>query len=369
MESMVPAGNPIRWLGQQLFNRQNPAVFFDPLLEVVNPLWVRRYLPAQVIGITEETHDIRTFELRPASRWGGFRPGQHLNLNVEIDGRWYARPFTLSCAPQQWRRRGTITLTVKKVPDGVVTGWMHDRMAVGDVVGITEAFGDEPNPRPDEPALFIAGGSGITPALSQLSAMSEQGRDAPVTLLYFVRTEKDVIRRETLEHLQQQLPQLTLKVVVSEPAGRVPEYLNEDHLRQIEGLGHHECFVCGPPGMMRAAGELLESSGVSPDQIHRTFFVAATPADGGDAEAGGTVTFARSSHEVLVEDGRSLLEVAEEAGLNPRYGCRMGICHQCSCRKSSGVVMNRLTGRASSPGEETIQLCISSPRGPVSLDL
>ena len=51
------------------------------------------------------------------------------------------------------------------------------------------------------------------------------------------------------------------------------------------------------------------------------------------------------------------------------HGCRMGICHQGSCRKTSGTVINRLTGKASGPGEETIQLCVSVPSGPVTVEL
>ena len=66
---------------------------------------------------------------------------------------------------------------------------------------------------------------------------------------------------------------------------------------------------------------------------------------------------------------KGLLALAEAAGLNPRYGCRMGICHQCSCRKTGGTVLNRLTGKPSGPGEETVQLCVSVPAGPVTLEL
>lgn len=369
MEPRIEVGSSLRWLGQQLFNRSNPASYFDPLLEAVNPLWVRRYLPARVLEVTTETADTRTYVLRPARRWGGFRPGQHLNLNVEIDGRWYARPFTLSCAPEQWEREGTITLTVKKVPGGVVTNWMHERMKPGDIVGITEAFGNEPNPGPEQPVLFIAGGSGITPALSQLAAMAGEGRSAAVTLLYFVRTEADIIAGEKLRRLEQRLPRFTLRVIATEADPEAPEFLSQDHLDAVEALESRQCFVCGPPGLMRTATQLLAEQGVADEQIHSTFFVSATPADEEQANAGGRVAFARSGLEVNVEEPRSLLEVAEEAGLNPRYGCRMGICHQCSCRKTSGTVMNRLTGEPSSAGEETIQLCISSPRGPVNLDL
>lgn len=73
--------------------------------------------------------------------------------------------------------------------------------------------------------------------------------------------------------------------------------------------------------------------------------------------------------QVETDSQRSLLEVAEAAQLKPRYGCRMGICHQCSCRKSEGVVMNTLTGKLSGPGEEAIQLCVSVPQGPVVIDI
>ncbi len=82
------------------------------------------------------------------------------------------------------------------------------------------------------------------------------------------------------------------------------------------------------------------------------------------------MSFARADLNVDSSGDATLLEIAEAAGLKPQYGCRMGICHQCSCRKTSGTVINRLTGKASGPpGEESVQLCISvPPRGPVTLE-
>ncbi|MFC6684121.1 2Fe-2S iron-sulfur cluster-binding protein [Marinobacter koreensis] len=81
------------------------------------------------------------------------------------------------------------------------------------------------------------------------------------------------------------------------------------------------------------------------------------------------MTFTNSDVQVSSEGDANLLEIAEAAGLTPQYGCRMGICHQCSCRKTSGTVINRLTGEVSGPGEENVQLCISVPQGPVSVDV
>ena len=87
------------------------------------------------------------------------------------------------------------------------------------------------------------------------------------------------------------------------------------------------------------------------------------------AEAsGGRVTFADSGVEV-VDDGRPLLEQAEAAGLTPESGCRMGICHSCTRRKTSGAVRNLITGAVSSADEEDVQICVSAPVGDVDIAL
>ncbi len=78
--------------------------------------------------------------------------------------------------------------------------------------------------------------------------------------------------------------------------------------------------------------------------------------------------FADSDIDV-VDDGRSLLEQAESAGLTPENGCRMGICHTCTRRKVSGTVRNLTTGAVSTGPDENIQICVSVPVGDVDLAL
>ena len=93
------------------------------------------------------------------------------------------------------------------------------------------------------------------------------------------------------------------------------------------------------------------------------------PAIAFDTEnATGTVTFAGSGREVA-NSGLPLLEQAEDAGLSPDHGCRMGICNTCSCRKTAGAVRNVLTGETSAAADELIRICVSVPVGDVALDL
>ncbi|MGC8121396.1 ferredoxin reductase [Marinobacter sp. VGCF2001] len=358
----------IHWLGRQLLNRSNPGSFFDPVSEVINPMWVQAYTPAQVERVLTETHDTKTLVVRPASRWGGFRAGQHVNLRVEIDGVRRQRTFSLSSSPERWENRGQITLTIKRQNGGLVTNWLHDHLEEGAVLGLTDAFGDFLVPTTAKPVLFIAGGSGITPILSQLESMAAQNYRAPVTLLYFVRTQDDVIAGEKLRALAEQLTALTVRVVATHEHDQ-PRYLNDADLDAITGLADREVYLCGPVGLMNLARALLSRRGIGDEQTHRTFFAPPANASARPGALGGEVRFSRSDLSVDSSGDATLLDIAEAAGLAPPYGCRMGICHQCSCRKTSGTVVNRLTGKASSPGDESIQLCISVPHGPVTLEV
>lgn len=366
---MLARENPnkaLHWLGKQLFNREQPAAFFDPLLERVNPMWVQEYTPARVEQILQDTPDTKTLVLKPARRWQGFKAGQHVNTCIEVNGIRRNRTFSLSSSPILWQQHGLITLTIKRLPGGLVTNWLHDNLEPGAVLGLGEAFGEFLIPEPATPVLFIAGGSGITPILSQLDTMAAQNYQAPVTLLYFVRSRSEVIGAKNLEALATGYAAFTMTIIVTQEAA-TPRHLSDDDLAAIPGLKARQVYLCGPKGLMDVAGELLNHRGIDNRDIHRTFFAAPRAALGEQA-LGGQVAFSRSNLEVGSEGDANLLEIAEAAGLSPRYGCRMGICHQCSCRKTSGTVINRLTGQKSGPGAESVQLCISVPQGPVSID-
>ncbi|ERS85813.1 oxidoreductase [Marinobacter sp. EVN1] len=357
----------MHWLGRQLLNRSNPASYFDPLAEAINPMWIQAYTPARVERILVETHDTKTFVLRPASRWSGFRAGQHVNICVDIDGVRRQRTFSLSSSPLLWQNDGVVTLTIKRLPGGLVTNWLHDQFEEGAVLGLTEAFGDFLMPAMPKPVLFIAGGSGITPILSLLETMAAEPFRAPVTLLYFVRTQEDVIASEKLEALAARYSALSVRIICTHETDE-PRYLNDADLDSVPGLKAREVYLCGPGGLMDLANDLLYQRGLGEEQIHCTFFAHPISSPLGDETLGGEVSFARADLNVDSSGDATLLEIAEAAGLKPQYGCRMGICHQCSCRKTSGTVINRLTGKASGPGEESVQLCISVPRGPVTLE-
>jgi ferredoxin len=122
--------------------------------------------------------------------------------------------------------------------------------------------------------------------------------------------------------------------------------------------------VCGPPRLIDAVREVWSDA---PANVLSETFTPPTLTVTGDA-AEGTLRFLRSGSSAPIADG-TLLEQAESAGLSPEFGCRMGICHTCTCRKSAGAVRNILTGEVSDEEDEHIQLCVSVPAGDVALDI
>ncbi|MDI9244510.1 ferredoxin reductase [Marinobacter sp. CHS3-4] len=367
MLAQLQTSQALHWLGRQLFNRNDPAAFFDPLLERIDPLLAQQTIRARVVSVLPETSDTKTFLLQPASRWKGFRAGQHVALSMDIQGVRRTRTFTLSSTPAQWRRDGTVSVTVKRVNGGLATGWMHDNLHPGRTISLSEAFGDFDLPPIAEPTLYIAGGSGITPVLSHLETMAESQFQAPVTLLYYVRTHRDVIAADRLRSLTDKWPALTVRIYPTEEPGQ-DHRLNDRQLDEVPGISARRCYLCGPTGLMDLADKLLYRRNVPEDQIHRTFFSAPSVMLNTDS-LGGEVQFSNTGTQAESSGDASLLDIAEASGLSPKHGCRMGICHQCSCRKSRGTVVNRLTGKASGSGEETIQLCVSVPAGTVAIDL
>ena len=86
------------------------------------------------------------------------------------------------------------------------------------------------------------------------------------------------------------------------------------------------------------------------------------------ANAKGRVFFERSGVE-MDNDGRTLLELAEAAGLSPAHGCRRGICHTCVCRMSAGRVRNVVTGDVDTQTDVDLQPCTHAAAGDVHIDL
>jgi ferredoxin-NADP reductase len=236
------------------------------------------------------------------------------------------------------------------------------------IVGLAQAEGDFVlgDPRPER-VLLISGGSGITPVMAMLRTLCDEGFPGEIGFLNYARSFELALYGAELDQLAERHG--GLRVARSFTRGRglpLTGRFSREHLRAVAS-DHSDAatFVCGPPALIDSVRVLWAEDGL-PEPIVESFTPPAIAFDTDGAV--GAVSFAASGRETP-NSGLPLLEQAEDAGLAPEHGCRMGICNTCSCRKLSGAVRNVVTGEVSTAREEQIRICVSVPVGDVALDL
>ncbi|HAG94045.1 MAG: hypothetical protein CMK83_23595 [Pseudomonadales bacterium] len=361
------------WINSSLFNTDRAGEYFEYLLEGVDPMWSAIECKARILDVIQETSDTKTWVLQPNAGWKGFMAGQHIHITLSVNGVLSTRTFTVSSSPYQWKNNGTITLTVKRVPNGRVTGWMHENLKTGDIISISQAEGEFVLDQDvDAPVGYIAAGSGITPIMSQLRWLSANNMPVPAKLLYFANTSKDFIFGSEIKALSQSNRRLDSHLIASYDEGESKHKLPQspicaEHIAALlEGKPEH-IDLCGPHPFREIAKQLLADAGFNLKRVHEEAF--GLPPIKVEAGAPVTVRFTNSATETTTDQPGTLLDMAESAGLKPNSGCRMGICYTCKCKKKSGQVRNVVTGELSSNEEEDIRICVSAPVSNVDIEI
>jgi stearoyl-CoA 9-desaturase NADPH oxidoreductase len=203
--------------------------------------------------------------------------------------------------------------------------------------------------------------------MAMLRTLCDEGLAGEIGFLNYARSRELALYAPELRDLTERHAGLRVARGFTRGTGSdVDERFRREHLRAVAS-DHADAatFVCGPPALIDAVRALWAEDGL-PEPAVETFTPAAIAFD--TEGATGTVSFAASGREAP-NSGLPLLEQAEDAGLTPDHGCRMGICNTCSCRKASGAVRNALTGEVSTAEDELIRICVSVPVGDVALDL
>lgn len=339
----------------------------DRYLEPFAPTYSLSEVRAEVTAVRHQTDDSVTMTLRPNGNWQGFLAGQYVRLTVEINGVRRTRCY--SPANSVHAADGLIELTAKAHAGGFVSKHLQQNLQVGTIVGLSQAEGSFalPELRPSR-VLLISGGSGITPVMAMLRTLCDEGHIGQITFLHYSNAAKEQIYAAELAEIAARYPnvQLLRGYVEANQGGELNGLFGRAHLNAVPDYAEAQTFLCGPPGMMKAVQKLWADEGIA-ERLHLEHFTAA-PMVIDSANAEGEVRFARSER-LARNSGGTLLDQAEAAGLKPESGCRMGICHACTCRKTAGRVRDTRTGEISDAGEGDIQICISVPVGTVTLDI
>lgn len=360
--------------------------YFNP---VNTQTWSNGRHQVRCLKVIQETHDVKTYSFsmqQPVLFF--FKPGQFVTLELEIDSRSVMRSYTISSSPSI---PYSFSITVKRVPGGVVSNWLHDNLQPGDALTVHGPVGlFNSADFPADKVLFLSGGVGITPVMSMARWFFNTNSEVDMVFVHSARSPDDIIYRAELDYMSTRIENFKLHVIcerisTGQAWSGYRGYLNRELLQLIAGdFREREIFCCGPAVYMRAVREFLLSMDYDMSRYHEESFsgdevkpqvssesLSAEPPPGEALSSElMTVRFRASDISIQVAPGTTLNEAAASASLKIPKACGMGICGTCKVKVLDGVTeMNHNGGIDDDEIEEGYVLsCCTHIKSNVDID-
>ena len=302
----------------------------------------------RVAEVIEETPSTRTFVLEPAGDGApplAYRAGQHLTVIVEANGARHRRCYSFSSPPLAGVRPA---ITVKRMPDGLVSRHLHDRIRAGDTLLVDEPTGSftvETDPSSSREIVLIAGGVGITPLISIAETVLRTEPGSRVVLLCGNRSEDEIIFGQRIARLAVEFaPRLRGSARARHRAGRLDRAARRAR-RIARAAGAR-----GPAGgcllRLRAGtddAQRLRGVGC----VGRARAIGSTPSGSPTPRSqrrASRITRPRSRSPAAAgasrpTPGQTILQAGLDAGLDLPSSCTMGGCGACKLHKIEGTVV------------------------------
>jgi len=334
--------------------------------------------PVRIVRLTRETPDATTVTLANVDGTPIVHtPGQFLMLRFDLPSGPVVRAYSICTPPGA----GEVSVTVKRIAGGLVSSHVVERAAEGDVLVARGPMGRFVPPSGATKLFLIAGGSGITPIMSQIRHLLASQPGARLTLLYGNRSEADVIFKQQLAALGAAHPNLTVQHVLSHGVGELPSasgMLDEATVAaQLRALAPRPTdfdayLMCGPEPMMAAARTALLAHGVAEGAILEERFSANVSHDTAGLPSGPIALSVRHEGElrvVTMEPDETILDTAQRLNLPLDFSCMAGQCGTCMVKLDAGEVQleepNCLSPQERAEGMTLA--CVARPKGPVTI--
>lgn len=218
-----------------------------------------------VAGVEQLSED--SIELAVALDEGAeitFLPGQY--VHIDVPGTEVHRSYSFSSLPGEKRA----TFLIRNIPDGVMSGYLGGRAAVGDRLTLTGPLGSFYLRDVTRPVLMLAGGTGLAPFLSMLAQLVEKGCDDPIHLIYGVNKDDHLVMVDALDAFADKLPNFTYATVVVDEASAHPRKGYVTHYMDAGVMhdGDVDVYLCGPPPMVDAVLKHFDAEGIKPQSFH-----------------------------------------------------------------------------------------------------
>ncbi|TYS82305.1 oxidoreductase [Rossellomorea aquimaris] len=281
---------------------------------------MNKTIPVQVRSIHQETPHIKRFTLfhEHHEALPYFSGGSHITTYVELDGQTIARSYSLTNPPGQ-SAAYQIAIRLNKSSQGGSYYW-HERMKEGDTLRVGFPQNHFPLSFKAKHHVFYAAGIGITPFMSMMAELKEEGRTFE---LHYAAKSREAC--PFYSFLSETYPEQTHFYFSQEK--RLTDASLWEHR-----VGTHVYF-CGPPSFIEKFTRSALEIGYPSSSVHYERF---TPPQ--------SLTRRRFKVEltngqiVHVSEKETLLEALLESGIKAPYSCRAGRCGTCELKVLEGKV-------------------------------
>lgn len=239
-----------------------------------------------------------------------YRPGSHLIITAGDHRNAYS-------LVDDGINPSSYGISVMRRGEGGGSDWLHEHIAVGDLLeieGPRSMFAPVLNQRH---ALLVAGGIGVTPVLSHARAIARLGGSAEVVYSY---RPGHAAHLEDLRGLAETHDAVTLREATT--VEETVELLAQRFADQP--LGTH-AYACGPLRLLETYEQLAAAAGWPQARVHLERFSAPEQ----DPGSPFTAVVASSGRRLEVAPGVSLLTALLDAGVPVPNLCRQGVCGEC----------------------------------------
>jgi Na+-transporting NADH:ubiquinone oxidoreductase subunit F len=246
----------------------------DLSIQIPEELFNVKEYRTRVERIRDLTHDIKELTLKLIQPEEiNFRAGQYIQFQTpeyELSSESVYRAYSCSSNPS---RKDAVELEVRLVPNGICTTYVFQYMKEGDEVTINGPYGEFFLRDTERDIVFIAGGSGMAPIKSILSAMAEKGSNRKATYFFGAVSKRDLFLVEEMQELEKKLPNFKYVAALSGPkpedkwdgeTGLITEVLD----RHLSSGDNVEAYLCGSPGMIDASIKVLSGKGIPQELIY-----------------------------------------------------------------------------------------------------
>ena len=225
---------------------------------------------AEIIDLTYDIKLLRFKLIEPATM--DYIPGHYVQLLTPPYGKSRQEVYRAYSIASDPADKSIIDLIIRLVPGGICTTWCFEHLKVGDEVRINGPYGDFRLSETDAPIVYIAGGSGMAPIRCMLFHMQNTANKRKAVYFFGANAPDELFMGDEMQQFEKDLADYRYVPVVARPpedskwdgeTGLVTEAVQ----RGLKDAPQYEAYLCGSPGMIDAAVEVLKGLGVEEANI------------------------------------------------------------------------------------------------------